>query len=585
MTKNEFKLLYSIQKDGLASYRTLSARTGLSVGFISGVMRSFIETGRVNDAGITELGLEALSPYRVRSAIIMAAGMSSRFVPLSLEKPKGLLTVKNEVLIERQIRQLRQAGIEEIVLVLGYKKEMFFYLEDKYNVKLVINPLYNVKNNIESLLCAQRYIGHSYICSSDDYFSENVFEEYVYQSYYAAIHVTGKTNEWYMLPDNKGNIGGIRKSGQDGYIMLGHVFWDSAFSEAFIRLMNEHRTLGDYDACLWEDLLADNLRALPPMAIREYPSDVIHEFDSLDEIRQFDDYYIHNSHSRIMHNICNILHCAESDIENFRPIKEGLTNTSFIFGVGAQRYVYRHPGEGTDKIISREHEKIALEKARALGVDPTFIAMDEREGWKISHYVPGIRIPDYSDPADSSRVIAVMRRLHDRKECVDWQFSPWEAACEIETLLAEQGGIHFSGFDTLKQNVRACYEATLGDGVEKCFCHCDTYAPNWMLTETETILIDWEYAGHADPGCDVGGYIMDAMYDIGQAESFIREYCGKDCPDALLFHYLAYVAIISYYWFVWALYREACGAVMGESLHKWYVMAKRFSHHLTQKGD
>ena len=38
-----------------------------------------------------------------RNAIIMAAGTSSRFVPLSVERPKGLLEVKGEVLIERQI--------------------------------------------------------------------------------------------------------------------------------------------------------------------------------------------------------------------------------------------------------------------------------------------------------------------------------------------------------------------------------------------------------------------------------------------------------------------------------------------------
>lgn len=68
-----------------------------------------------------------------RNAIIMAAGTSSRFVPLSAERPKGLLEVKGEVLIERQIRQLKEAGIADITLVLGYKADMFAYLRDKYD--------------------------------------------------------------------------------------------------------------------------------------------------------------------------------------------------------------------------------------------------------------------------------------------------------------------------------------------------------------------------------------------------------------------------------------------------------------------
>ena len=96
----------------------------------------------------------------------MAAGMSSRFVPLSLEKPKGLLVVKNEVLIERQIEQLLEAGIEDIIVVLGYKKEAFFYLQEKYNIQFIINPEFNTKNNIHTLYLAQKHIGNTYICSS-----------------------------------------------------------------------------------------------------------------------------------------------------------------------------------------------------------------------------------------------------------------------------------------------------------------------------------------------------------------------------------------------------------------------------------
>ena len=48
------------------------------------------------------------------NAIILAAGMSARFAPLSFERPKGLLRVKGEVLVERQIRQLQKAGVSDI---------------------------------------------------------------------------------------------------------------------------------------------------------------------------------------------------------------------------------------------------------------------------------------------------------------------------------------------------------------------------------------------------------------------------------------------------------------------------------------
>lgn len=585
MTKNEFTLLYAIKKNGMQSHRKLQKIVSLSTGYISQTIKVFVDNGWVDDFGITEKGMEVLLPYKVDNAIIMAAGMSTRFVPISLEKPKGLLIVKNEVLIERQIEQLQDAGIEDIILVLGYKKEAFFYLEDKFEgIKIIINPEYNIKNNTHTLYLAQNYIKNSYICSSDDYFEENPFEEYVYQSYYAAVHVHEKTNEWYMIPDAKGNISKVEKSGEDGYIMLGHVYWDRHFSEGMIKLLNKDHNIGNYDNVLWEQVLADHLKDLPSMKIKEYAADAIFEFDSLDELRKFDSNYVNHTHSKIMKNIVKVLECKESDILNFMSIKEGMTNTSFVFEVAGKKYVYRHPGEGTEAIISRTHEKKALELAKSIGVDPTFIFMDEKSGWKLSTFVEGVRMPSYDSFDDSKRVLKVLRKLHERKISVDWSFLPWDEAEKIEILLrSNKEGIADIEFDKLKENVEKCYRKCQDDGIEMCFCHCDTYAPNWILTDNETILIDWEYAGNADPGCDIGTYIMDSMWEVKDAEKFIKEYCGKDMTDKMLFHFLAYTAILSFYWYVWALYREASGTVMGESLYNWHAMAKRYSKYLVKK--
>ena len=103
-----------------------------------------------------------------------------------------------------------------------------------------------------------------------------------------------------------------------------------------------------------------------------------------------------------------------------------------------------------------------------------------------------------------------------------------------------------------------------------------------LLPDDSVILIDWEYAGFSDPGIDVGYYIVDAMYDFPEAERFIREYLGHVYTPSRRFHFLAYTSIIAYYWFVWALYRESCGAVMGQSLENWRLMAEKYADYLLQ---
>ena len=219
---------------------------------------------------LTEAGLRALEPYRVDNAVILAAGASTRFIPLSLEQPKGLFEVKGERLIERQIQQLKAAGIDDITVVLGYKKEMFFYLKEKYGVKFIINDAFNIKNNIESLYLARNELKNTYVCVSDSYFVENPFNRFEYQTFYAGLSVSEAVNELYVDTDGDGKIIRMAENRDAGRVLLGHSFWREAFSDAFLALAEADREVGRYHACFWEWLVKDYLSRLPPMYYKEY---------------------------------------------------------------------------------------------------------------------------------------------------------------------------------------------------------------------------------------------------------------------------------------------------------------------------
>ena len=111
LTKNEFCVLRCLMgresNDGAicpVSQRVLAEKTGLSLGTVNSTVNSLRDQGLLNeDASVSDDGISAMRPYRVDNAVIMAAGFASRCAPLSYEKPKGLFTVKGEILIERQI--------------------------------------------------------------------------------------------------------------------------------------------------------------------------------------------------------------------------------------------------------------------------------------------------------------------------------------------------------------------------------------------------------------------------------------------------------------------------------------------------
>ena len=257
---------------------------------------------------------------KVDNAIIMAAGTSSRFAPLSYEKPKSLIEVKGEILVERQIYQLKEAGVPEIYIVTGYKAEDFSYLKAKFDVKLIYNPDYLTRNNNGSIWVAKDIIKNTYICSSDNYFTINPFETDVAECYYAAEYAKGRTAEWCMQEDREHNISAITIGGEDAWYMLGHAFWSETFSKEFIKILQKEYELPETKGKLWEKIFMAHLDVLK-MKIRKYPPNVIFEFDTMDELREFDGSYKTNTRSAIMKKIATELNIEEREMIHLAAIK------------------------------------------------------------------------------------------------------------------------------------------------------------------------------------------------------------------------------------------------------------------------
>lgn len=279
---------------------------------------------------------------KVDNAIIMAAGTSSRFAPLSYEMPKALIPVKGEVLIERQIRQLKEAGVTEIYLVTGYKAEMFAYLEEKCGVHLIHNPDYLTRNNNASIYAVRHVLKNSYLCSADNYFSENPFESDVSECYYAAVYADGPTKEWCMDFDENGVIRHVQVGGENAWYMLGHTFWDEAFSRTFLSILEAEYDRPETADLLWESLYINHLPELT-MHVRKYDSDVVFEFDTLDELRAFDTTYIEDTRSSIIKSICADFGCTEGALSELTAYKDSDNAAAgFTFVYAGDTYAYSY---------------------------------------------------------------------------------------------------------------------------------------------------------------------------------------------------------------------------------------------------
>lgn len=587
MNRYQFDVLRALAVDDSLSQRALADELGVSLGLINGAIKSLVDEGYLDSARmITESGRELLESHRVKHAVILAAGAGSRLAPLSFERPKGLFKVRGEVLIERLIRQLHEAGIEDICVVVGHMKERFYYLEDRFGVNLVENTDYLHRNNNGSVNAARDYLGSAYVCSSDQYLADGFFRTYEYASYCTAVYYDEANQEQALKIGAKDKILGIESFNDgDSWCIQGPAYLDGPTANAYLSLLDSVYNKSQYKVKLWEQILLDPAGQLDLLA-RKVAGGVVREFDYLDDLLDFDTDFFENVDSEILDNICATLDCQRSDIDNVEPLMAGLTNLSVLFDCKGVRYVYRHPGAGTDEIINRKAEVFAAHVAADLGLDTSFVYEDENKGWKISRYVPDCVDFDYKNEAHVSQAMEILRKLHSSKASSPWSFDFYKEAAKIEELLKADGYPFPDDFAAMRQAVSLLIPAMrIGSG-EPVLCHNDFYGPNLLVQEAghgtsdenSMCLIDWEYAAMGDYGCDIGNFVSQGSgYSVEEAISILPQYFGRKPRVDEVYHCLACIAVVGWYWYVWAMYKESKGASMGQWLRIWYKSAKDFT--------
>lgn len=226
-------------------------------------------------------------------AVLFAAGKGTRLLPLTESMPKPLVKVHGVPLIETSILAMRQCNIKKIYVVVGYKKDQFAYLEDKYpEVTLIDNPEYDYKNNISSFYAMGDLIGKNdcFICDADLYIvNASVFSFQSECSCYYGKYTPGKTSEWSCKVVD-GRVVRYGKGGENDYSWVGVTYW-KASDIAFLKdaIHAEYQKPG-HEQLYW-DVYASNY--FDRISIRIHPiceNDIV-EIDTLDDLQRVDNSY------------------------------------------------------------------------------------------------------------------------------------------------------------------------------------------------------------------------------------------------------------------------------------------------------
>ena len=308
--------------------RELAGKLDVSLGTANGLIKECLAKGYIGEESsqkgkarwrLMPDGQKLLDQYKVDGALIIAAGFGSRFVPLTFETPKGLLEVFGERMIERQIKQLHEVGIRNITIAVGYLKEKFEYLIDKYGVELLYNPEYTSKNTLTTIYRARKVLEgrNMYVLSSDNWMRENMYHSYECGAWYSSAFQKGETREWCLYFNKKGRITGVKVGGRDQWVMYGPAYFSREFSRQFLPVLEAYYKTPGTEQFYWEQVYVDMLegearRRLEEeggglleaaqeagglaasrwdeieMDVNRQPDDQVYEFENLEELRLFD---------------------------------------------------------------------------------------------------------------------------------------------------------------------------------------------------------------------------------------------------------------------------------------------------------
>lgn len=515
---------------------------------------------------------------RISHALILAAGLSKRFFKPLYDKPKGLFKYKNELLIERQIRQLHEAGITDIAVVIGYEKEQYFYLEQKYGVKLFVNEEYARRGSLSSLLFPpSQYIERSYICCADHWYQDNPFfisnaQDFdKNRSFRLTLYSNKAQDEFVVRKNEEGKLSFVSSGAERGLCLCGLAYFSDDFAKRIRDLYQKEQNFLGVADLHWEEFWARHAEELPLYSV-EAPSD-FREFESVGDLQEDDGEVLSNVNTKAVDYICKTLNCAFNEIRDIEPINRGLTNVSFSFKYANNKYVCRAPGYSSTSLVNREAEIVAQRYAIQYGLDSSVIDINQ-EGWKLSYFINCTSSFSYSDEDCLSKAIISLRNFHDCAPLCGYSIDLLKEGDRLLALASKRKGNVQAKYQEIRDMLKFIDEQLKYEGWPKRLCHNDVYAVNYLKSSYGLYLIDWEYAGDNDPINDLATAIVRDELPETLALKMLGIYLGHIPTFKEIRHAYCCFALSGWYWFCWSVFKDTLGEDGFFMLPSWRGMHK-----------
>ena len=284
--------------------------------------------------------------------------------------------------------------------------------------------------------------------------------------------------------------------------------------------------------------------------------------------------------SRLRMIICDALHVLPEKVSDIILLKKGMTNRSYSFVCGDEKYMIRIPGEGTEYLINRKQEAAVYKTIAQYHISDEVCYIDPATGIKITRFWDGARVCDPFVLEDVSMCIKKLRNMHEEKLRTDHMFDILGQIDFYEKLRRDKPSVYLD-YEETKKHVLELKKYVEQFVISPVLTHIDAVCDNFLFISKkdgseEIRLIDWEYAGMQDPHVDIAMFCIYACYDREWVDKVIDLYFTEDCKKEIRIKIYCYIAMGGLLWSNWCEYKRTLGIEFEEYARCQYQYAKDY---------
>ena len=267
--------------------------------------------------------------------------------------------------------------------------------------------------------------------------------------------------------------------------------------------------------------------------------------------------------------------CLGREIVSIQPMKEGMTNDSFLLQTDCGQFVVRLNGNGSEVLIDRYQEAEVYRAISQSEISDHVVCISPEAGYKVTRYIPKAHVCDKNNWYEVGQALRFLHRMHDMKFVVSYQFDIWRQINFYESLWKEKSC--YGDYEQVKARVLSLREKLLSLPVRMGLAHIDSVADNFLFTDNRIYLIDWEYAAMCDQHIDLAMFCVYAGYESKEIEKVLQSYFTDGVADDIRLKIYIYIAAAGLLWSNWCEFKRMCGIHFGTYAEQQYEYASRYS--------